>query len=85
MKKLSKRQRQDITNKKDSRITSWFCFIIGFALSIAGLKRLFSGYIGIQMNPRTNYPILSNGLYPLVIGLVMIGIGFYRVFFLKKK
>lgn len=85
MKKISKRQREEVENKKGDKITNWFCFLFGIALSIGGLRRLFSGHIGVQMNSRTNYPILSNGLYPLFIGFIMIGVGVYRVFFLKKK
>ena len=85
MKKLSKRQREEMANKKDSRITNWFCFIFGFVFTIGGLRRLFSGSIGIQINHRTNYPILGNGLYPLAIGLLLIGIGFYRILYQKKE
>lgn len=84
-KKLSKREKEQIDSKKDSRLTTWFCFILGIALSIGGFKRLFSGYIGVNINPRTNYPILSNGFYPTVIGVIFILFGFYRIFFLKKK
>lgn len=84
-KKLNKREKQEIAAKKDSRFTTWFCFIFGIALSVGGFIRLFSGYIGVNINPKTNYPILSNGLYPAVIGIIFILFGFYRIFFFKNK
>ena len=85
IKKLSKREKEEIARKKDYRYTTWFCFIFGIIFSIGGLKRWFSDDISIQMSSRTNYPILSNGLYPTIIGLLFVVIGLYRIFFLKKK
>jgi hypothetical protein len=85
IKKLSKREKEEIARKKDYRYTTWFCFIFGIIISIGGLKRWFSDDISIQMSSRTNYPILSNGLYPTIIGLLFVVIGLYRIFFLKKK
>ncbi|WP_397445362.1 hypothetical protein [Polaribacter sp. R77954] len=83
-KKLSKRKRQEIEQKKEHKITTWFSFIFGTALLAGGLRRFFSGNISVMLHSKANYPILSNGFYPMCIGIIFLIIGIYRLFFMKK-
>jgi len=84
MKKLSKREKQLKQSRKEHSYLTWTTFIIGITFCLVGFRRFLQDSPAIMMNTRTKHPILDHGNYPIFIGLIMIIVALYRVFFLKK-
>ena len=85
MKKLSKNQREKIEEKVEFKKITWFVFITGILFFFGGLYRFLYTNPTITMSARTKHPVMFDGSYLIFLGVIMMTIGIYRVFFYKKN
>lgn len=84
MKKLSKKQREKLEQKKDFKINTRATFIIGVSFFSVGLYRFLFTAPSVTMSQKTKHPIMFDGSYLIFIGGIMLILWVYRIFFLKK-